>query len=102
MSTITFDTLKYARSLEKVGVPAEQATVHADALADALNTGLSEAPHKSDLAQLVTRADLKAELANFATKADLRELGLSMTIKMGGMLVVAVGVLLTAMKMMLG
>jgi len=59
MSTITFDTLKYAERLEKAGLTREQATAIIEAqkesLAEALDT------------QLATKADTEA------LRSDLRE-----------------------------
>jgi hypothetical protein len=101
MTAVTFDTLKFARTLEDAGVPKEQANVHARALVEALETGLAETVRHADLSDLVTHADLKAELANFATKKDLefsiRDLESRMTIKMGTM-IFALGGFLLAVK----
>jgi hypothetical protein len=73
--------LKLARRLEAAGFPAQQAGDMSEAIAEAISA-------------LATKADLAA------TKADLqsamRDLEHRMTIKFGGMLVVAVTLLLTA------
>jgi hypothetical protein len=68
-----FDTLKLARRLEAAGFPPQQAGDMAEAIAEAV--------------------------AQLATKADLRELEQRMTIKFGGMIVVAVGVILAGFKL---
>jgi hypothetical protein len=68
-----FDALKLARRLEAAGFPAQQAGDMAEAIAEAV--------------------------AQLATKADLRELEQRMTIKFGGMIVVAVGVILAGFKL---
>lgn len=47
MSTITFDTLKFAERLEKAGVPRGQAK--AEALLEVFETGTSDLPTKNDL-----------------------------------------------------
>src|SRR3954468_17035004 len=66
MAAIPFDTLKLARSLrDKAKFPPEQAEGVADALSEAFQDEI-------------------------ATKTDLRELELRLTIKIGGMLVIAV------------
>jgi len=67
-----FDTLKLARRLESAGFPAQQAGDMAEAIAEAVS--------------------------QLATKADLRDLEQRMTIKFGGMIVVAVGVILAGFK----
>jgi hypothetical protein len=74
MGAIPFDTLKLARSLrEKAKFPPEQAEGVADALSEAFQDEI-------------------------ATKTDLRELELRLTVKIGGMLVVAIGVLTAILK----
>ena len=101
MTTVTFDTLKYANTLEAVGVPRAQAEAQAGVLSEALEVNLKELATKGDIAvlrqEIATKADLR-EL-EMATKADLRELELRMTIKLGGMLVVAVGVIAALIKL---
>lgn len=51
MTTLTFDTLKFANRLKAAGVPAQQAEAEAEALAEVL----SDAVKTSDL---TTKADL--------------------------------------------
>jgi hypothetical protein len=103
MSAVPFDTLKFARHLEASGMAASVAAGAAEALADAL-TG----------AELVTRSDLTeatGELRNEITavrteiaatrielKNDIELLRRDITIKFGSMLVIAVGILLTAIR----
>lgn len=75
MSAIPFDALKLARSLrEKGAFTAEQAEGVADALADAFQDRI-------------------------ATKDDLALLEQRLTIRIGGMLVVSVGVLTALLKL---
>jgi hypothetical protein len=75
MSAIPFDTLKLARSLrEKAKFPSEQAEGVADALAEAFQSEI-------------------------ATKSDLRELEHRLTVKIGSMLVVAIGILTALLKL---
>jgi hypothetical protein len=95
MTVITFDTLKFARTLEDAGVPTEQATVHARALADALSDDMVTKSHLD-----IRLAEVKSELSGL--RHDIREQESRMTIKLGGMLVVLAGVILTAMKMFAG
>lgn len=49
MSTITFDTLKYTKELERSGVDPQQAETQANALSSALSEALET--------QLVTKSD---------------------------------------------
>ena len=69
MSSVTFDTHKFIRKLRDSGMPDAQA----EAVADAFREAQGE--------------------ADLSTKSDLRELEWRLTIKIGGMLVIAVGVL---------
>lgn len=65
MSTLTFDTLKYAKRLQSAGVPGPQAEAEAEALADVL----AEAAKASDMA---TKADVQnLELKIAETKTEL-------------------------------
>jgi len=74
MSAVPFDTLKLADRLQAGGFSPEQSRTAASALAEAMAG------------------------AELATKADLRDLEQRLTIRLGGMLVVAVGVILAAIR----
>ncbi len=75
---MAFDTLGYVRRLQDAGVERKVAEAHADLAKDMI------------LADLVTTRELDKRLT---------ELELRLTIKMGGMLIVAVGVLVAAQKL---
>jgi hypothetical protein len=98
MNAVPFDTLKLARDFEVAGMAPPVAAGTAAALADALIS--ADLVIKSDLGALETRVDAKfASLeAKFDSKIEL--LRRHMTIKLGGMLVIAVGVILAAMRFM--
>jgi len=81
MIAITFDTLKYANTLKAAGIKPDQAEAQAKALADVLEVNLKD---------LATKGDLES---------GLRELELRMTIKLGAMLVVVVGVIAALIKL---
>jgi hypothetical protein len=75
MTAVPFDTLKLARQLrDKAGFTPEHAKAAAEALAEAVGG------------------------ADLATKADLRDLEQRLTIRFGGMLIVAVGIILAALR----
>jgi hypothetical protein len=76
MATITFDTHKFIRRLRDCGISEEQAEAIADAFRE---------------------AHLEAEVA---TKSDLRELEYRLLIKLGAMIVVAVGAVATLVKLL--
>lgn len=61
MSITTFDTLKFVRRLEEVGVPSEQAEVQAEVLTEAFNVNLEE---------LITKDLLTAEFAKERAHTD--------------------------------
>ena len=126
MNAVPFDTLKLARGLEEAGMPPQMAAGTVAALAEAI--GSSELATKDDVSAV--RADVsavksavnavRAEIAaaesrlmavTAAFKADvdrrfevsdakLELLRRDMTIKLGGMLIVATGVILAALRFM--
>jgi len=73
MSTITFDTLKFAERLEKAGATREYAKAEAEALAEVFGT------------EIVTRKDLQIELAPIRAELILLKwmLGLSLALSTG-------------------
>ena len=81
MSTVTIDTLQVSKDLQT----AEFSPVQADALARLLR-----AQQESDLTQLVTKEFLDARLTQLEQR---------MTITLGGMLVIAVGVIAALVKL---
>ena len=72
-----FDTLKLARRLESAGFPPQQAGDMAEAIAEAIS-------------ELVTKADLQTAM---------RDLEQRLTIRLGGMMVVSVGIILAGFKL---
>jgi hypothetical protein len=89
MTALTFDTLKYANTLKAAGFPAEQAEAQAGALSEVLEINLKELATKGDIASV--QKDITALEQRIDSKLVLLEQRL--TIKLGGMLVVVVGVL---------
>lgn len=63
MGLTTFDTLKFVRRLEEVGVPSEQAEVQAEVLTEAFNVNLEE---------LVTKDYMAVEFAKERAYIDTR------------------------------
>ena len=107
MGAVPFDTLKLARRLESAGFPPRQAGDTAEALAEALSgaelattadLAVLRAELKAEIAAL--RAELKAEIAAVRAelKAEIELLRRDLTIRLGSMIVVAVGVLLAAIR----
>lgn len=109
MNAVPFDTLKLAQDFEVAGMAPPVAAGSAAALADALIS--ADLVTKSDLGALETKFD--AKFTSLETRFDARFASLEakfnskiellrrdMTIKLGGMLVIAVGVILAAMRFM--
>ncbi|WP_123101628.1 DUF1640 domain-containing protein [Acidithiobacillus sulfuriphilus] len=80
MATLTFDTLKFANKLKAAGLPPDQAEAQAEALAEVIELNIQD---------LVTKDDLTASL---------KDLEQRLIIKLGGMMVVAVGVIVALVK----
>jgi hypothetical protein len=121
MGAVPFDTLKLARRLESAGFPPRQAGDTAEALAEAMAG--AELATTANLAELrvelkaeiaAVRAELRAEIASVRTelaalraelkaeitavRAQIELLRRDITIRLGSMIVVAVGVLLAAIR----
>lgn len=117
MNAVPFDTLGMARKLQASGVEGAVATGMVEALVDALigaelatkaDVGRTAAAIDGLRAELQTdlatrHIELKTELANLNTqlKMDNELLRRDVIIKFGGMMVIGVGVLLTAMRYLL-
>lgn len=76
MASITFDTHKFIRTLKASGIPEDQAEAIADAFRE---------------------AHLEAE---WATRSDLRELEYRLFIKLGAMMMAAIAVVATLVKLL--
>ena len=85
----SFDSLGYARRLRDRGVAQDQAEAHAEAARDFI------------MAELVTKTDLLAVKQELQTeiRTSNETLGLRLTVRLGAMLVVAIGALATIMKL---
>jgi len=102
MSTLTFDTLKFANRLKTAGVPSVHAEAEADALSEVFETNLSELATKEDLHHEIRELEtgLRHEISDLRKDMDARftgvdakfeKLELRMTIKLGSIVVVALG-----------
>ncbi len=87
MAAITFDTLKFANRLKSAGVPPAQAEAEAEALAEVLEVNLEQGATRQDVALL--RKDL--DLLRQEMEARFIQLEQRMTIKLGALMVAAVG-----------
>jgi hypothetical protein len=120
MSAVTFDTLKFVKTLHASGMPERQAEAIAAAVRDSHDAAdlvtrkdlqIELASIKADLARIEARMDARfeqfrqemdAKFGQLRQEMDARFLQLEqrMTIKLGTMLVVAVGVASTLAKLL--
>jgi hypothetical protein len=96
----TFDSLGYARRLRERGVAQDQAEAHAEAARDFI---MAELVTKTDL--LATEQRLQTEFRNSIAelRTEMRNndetLSLRLTVRLGAMIVVAVGALATILRL---
>lgn len=83
MSAVAFDTLKYAKRLKEAGFTEQQAEALASAQVDLIEANLAT---KADISEL-TRA-IEALRTEF--HQNLKDLGYRLTIRLGGMIALAV------------
>ena len=86
MTTITFDTHAFVKKLKDAGFSETQAEAVSEAQRDSLSQALDN--------QLATKADI-IRLEN-----KLEHLELRLTLKMGGMMVVSIGIIATLIKLL--
>ena len=86
MTTITFDTHTFVKKLKAVGFTEEQAEVFAAEQARLIEDKLAT---KNDLIELENNL-----------RRDMRELEYRMTIKLGTLMVLAIGVVATLVKLL--
>lgn len=91
MSTITFDTLKFADTLKAAGVPDKQAEAEARALADAFSTSTSELSTKGGIRDLHNEMELM--------RRDMQAMEQRLTIKLGAFMAIAVGAIAALVKL---
>jgi hypothetical protein len=106
MNAVPFDTLSMVRRLQASGVESAVAAGMVEALVDGLNGG--GLATTADVARTTAaidslRIDLKTEIASLHTqlKTDNELLRREIIIKFGSMMVIGVGVMLTAMRYLL-
>ncbi|QLN15206.1 DUF1640 domain-containing protein [Escherichia coli] len=93
MAQVYFDTLKFVETLEAAGMPAAQARAISAAVKDSHEA--AEVATKRDLNDV--KIELKNDIAAIDAKID--KLTLQLTVRFGGMLVVAVGALAAIIKL---
>lgn len=86
---ITFDKLAFVDSLTKSGIPEDQARAQADALDTALHETVATR-HDIELVQ----NDIKL------VRSEMREMEQRIVIRLGGMMIIAVGAVATLVKLL--
>jgi hypothetical protein len=106
MNAVPFDTLSMARKLQASGLEAAVAAGMVEALVEGLNGG--GLATTADVARTTAaidglRIDLRTEIASLHTqlKTDNELLRREIVIKVGSMMVIGVGVMLTVMRYLL-
>ena len=97
MSAIAFDTLAYAKKLKLAGVPEAQAEVQAEAMAELVEERLAT---KRDLKELEERLASQMRGMEERLNSKMQELEYKMTVRLGSMMVVAVGLVATLVKLL--
>ena len=93
MAAITFDTLKYANRLKAAGAEPKIAEAEAEALAEVFELNLNEVATRDNLKHMEERLNERLE-------ARLLQLEQRMVIKLGGLMVVAIGAVATLVKIL--
>jgi hypothetical protein len=93
---VAFDTLEISKRLKSAGFGDAQAEALTGVLREAREADLSRLATKDDLA--LVKDDLAREIAHLGTalRAEMEILRRDLTIRLGGMIVVATGLLLAA------
>ena len=89
---IAFDTLAYAKKLIAAGVPAQQAEVQAEAIAEIIEDRLST---KQDLKEL--EVALKYDILDL--KLDMKEMEQRIIIKLGAMMAASIAIIAVLIKL---
>ena len=96
MATVIFDTYKAVSQLREAGFDETQAAAMVTTICDVLGGNLAT---KEDIRDMATKEDVAAVRREMATKADLHALETRLTIRMGGMILGAVGLVLAILRL---
>jgi hypothetical protein len=100
MSAVAFDTLKYAKRLKEAGFTEQQAEALASAQVDLIEANLAT---KADI--LGVKRDIEAlrrdiEVLRADVQRDLKDLEYRLTIRLGGLIALAIGAVATLVKIL--
>ena len=94
MNNPAFDTLEYSETLTKAGVPEKQAKAQAVALSHAMQSNLAT---KEGLQDAKTELNQKIEGVNTDLNHKIDMVEKNLTIRFGGMITIATGIIIGAM-----
>lgn len=94
MNNPAFDTLEYSETLTKAGVPEKQAKAQAVALSQAMQSNLAT---KEGLQDAKTELNHKIEGVNTDLNHKIDMVEKNLTIRFGGMITIATGIIIGAM-----
>ncbi len=99
MSNIAFDTLQFAKRAEKAGFTKQQAEFQAEEIAHIISTEIAT---KRDLVDLKNELcsemkDIRSEIKTL--RNDMESMANKLTLKVGAMMAVAIGVLSVIIKL---
>ena len=97
MAAIMFDTHAFVKELTQAGMPEEQAEILARSQATLIDEKLATKEDLKNL-ELATKRDLKELETRFGHR--LKELELRLTLRLGSMMVVAIGVVAALVKLL--
>ena len=90
MTTVTFDTHKFVRTLKAAGVPENQAEAFSEAFKDAQSE-----------AELATKADIVSVRRDIDdVRRDMKEMELRLTIKLGTLMALSIGIVAALVKLL--
>ena len=96
-TTLAFDTYAFVKELTQAGMPEAQAEVLARSQATLIDEKLAT---KQDLKELEARLTRDIKELEAGLRHDMKELELRLTIRLGSMIVVAVGVVAALVKLL--
>ena len=94
--TVVFDTLSASKKFQKAGMTRSQEKVQVEALAGALENFVT----KQDLREAVVELRGEMKESELRLESKIEKLEMKLTIKLGAMLVAAVGLIVTLVKIL--
>ncbi len=100
MTAIHFDSLSYANRLKAAGMDAGLAEVHASAMIEVVQSQAQQLSTKQEFQQLGHELRKDMHLHRLELQKDMQLLEQRMVIKLGSLMVLAIGVMATLVKVL--